>query len=183
MREALGQGAVVGEQEQAAALQVQATDGIQALVEVPEQIAHGGTALGVGERAHHAARLVEHDGAAAEPWHELLAVDRDGIAGTVGADAKLAHHLAVHADAPRENERFGLAARGRAEGAQDLLQAFAQPLPSSSAVGGAGPSSVAALASSARAARRSAPSPTSARGGSAWRSGRPNTSRKSFVVA
>ena len=183
VHQALGQGAVVGEEKQAAALQVQATDRIQPLVHVREQITHRGTALGVGQRAHHATRLVDHDGTAARAWRELLAVDGDGVADAIGTDAQLADHLAVHADASSEDERFGLAARGRAECAQDLLQAFAQPVPSSSLAAGAAPSSPLALASSARAASRSAPSPTSASGGSAWRSGRPNTSRKSFVVA
>ena len=84
VHQALGQGAVVGEEKQAAALQVQATDRIQALVHVREQITHRGTALGVGQRAHHATRLVDHDGTAARAWRELLAVDGDSVADASG---------------------------------------------------------------------------------------------------
>jgi hypothetical protein len=109
MEEAGGERAVVGEEEEPGGVEVEAADGEESLAR-RHQARDRRTSLGVVERAHHAAGLVERDRAAAAGRPHRLAVDRDRIACRVGAHAERAHDRAVHRHAPRLDERLGVAA-------------------------------------------------------------------------
>jgi hypothetical protein len=135
MHEALREGAVVRQQEQAGALQVEAPDRIDPLTELRHQRAHRGPSLWIGERAHDAAGLVQRDGPPSGPARDALAVDGDHVAGGIGTGPELPDHRAVDADAPGADQVLGTAPRRHAEGAQDLLQPVAQPSRPSSAAG------------------------------------------------
>jgi len=127
MEEPRGEGAVVGEEEEARRVEIEPADGIDA-PRARHQRRHRRPPLGVPERAHHAARLVHDDRAAHARHRDALAVERDAIALGIGARAERAHHDAVHRDPAGQDERLRMAPRGHARGAQDLLQALRQRL-------------------------------------------------------
>jgi hypothetical protein len=115
--------AVVREEEEPGRVQIEPPDRVEPLAGAPDEIAHRRPALGIVERAHDAARLVEDDRPPPAHAHGLP-VDRDPVAGRVGATPELADRLVVHGDAARGDEGLGLAARGDARRAQDLLEAL-----------------------------------------------------------
>jgi len=127
MQQAVRQRAVVRQEQQAAALEVESTDGINALAELGEQLPHGRAPLRIGQRADDAARLVQHDGARWRAPRKPLPVECDLVPQRIGACSQLADHRAVHAHAPGTDQLLGVAPRGDAEPAQDLLQALGQP--------------------------------------------------------
>ena len=74
-----------------------------------EQIADRRPTLGIAQRRHEAARLVEHDvhGLVAD---DALAVDLDLVDARIRLAAELGDDLAVHAHAPIEDDLLGAAA-------------------------------------------------------------------------
>ena len=180
VHEPVGQSTVVGEEQEPAALEIEPADRIEPLAEVGHERAYGEPALRIGERADDAAGLVERDGPPRGPAPEALSIHGDLVALRVGARAELVDHLAVDADASGPDQLLGVTSGRHAEGAEDLLQPLAQPSCPPPASPAASPASGEGV--SARATSASAPSARSPSGGSAFRSGRPKTSRKSFVV-
>src|SRR5207244_11082254 len=131
---------------------------------------------GVLERAHHPARLVEDDRAALAGCRHALAVEGDRVAPGVGARAEGPHRDPVRRDAAGQDQRLGVPPRGHPRGAEDLLQALAQAYTSSRAGGDSSVTSTPpGVTVTSVAASTVAPSPRSRSGGSAFRSGRPNT--------
>ncbi len=119
--ERVGEVAVVGEQDQAGAVGVQAPDGVQALAGGHE-VDDGGPPVGVGRRGDHPGRLVQRvDDARARPAHEL-AVDRDRlVAGDVAR--RVGDHGAVDGHPPVDDERLRRAPRRDAGVSQVLSEA------------------------------------------------------------
>ena len=129
MEKPVGERAVVREEEESGRVEIEAPDGVQALRDAPEETPHRRPALGVAERAHHDARLVEHQGAGRTGAREAGAVDGDRVAERIGARPELVHHGAVQRDAARPDELLRLPPRGKPGGADQLLQALGQRLP------------------------------------------------------
>ena len=73
----MGQVAVVGQQQQALAVGVEAPDVEQPLGTVGDEVADGGTAAVVGHRAQHAARLVQGEVDEVGADDDAVAVDVD----------------------------------------------------------------------------------------------------------
>jgi hypothetical protein len=105
MQESRRQRAVVGQQEKAGRLEVEPAHRIEPLAHAMEQPRHRRPALRVGERAHHAARLVQHDRPPARR-RDGVPVDGDPVALGVGTHAELVHDAPVDADPPGTDERF-----------------------------------------------------------------------------
>jgi len=119
------QGPVVGQEEEAGRVEVEAADRVETPGPAAEQLTHRLPALRVGERAHHAARLVQHHRAPCPARVDALAIDRHQVALRHRARAERPHDHAVDGDAARQDERLGMAARGDPGGAQELLQTLA----------------------------------------------------------
>ncbi len=110
MRQARGEVAVVGEQEQAFGVEVEAPDGIHVLAHAFEQREHGRPPLRIGSRGDEALRLVEQDIA------RLLRLDPPPIHAHIillgiGLHARIEHGLPVHAHAPLAHKLLGRPAR------------------------------------------------------------------------
>ena len=116
MEQLLGEGTVVGEQEQPFRVVVQPPHRVDVLGDVRQQVEHGGTPLGILPRRHVSAGLVEQDVAMPAGDADALAVDADVVAAGFGPRAQLKHRRAVHRDAALRDERFGGAPRGHAGG-------------------------------------------------------------------
>ncbi len=113
MREPLRECSVVGEQDQAAAVGVEAPYGIEAATLFGDQLHHRGTAVGVARRGEHADGLVH---GVDDPWlgsPEWLPVDLDAVA-LVHIAGRVAHQLPVDAHAPGDDQRLGGPPRGDA---------------------------------------------------------------------
>ena len=119
--ERVGEVAVVGEQDQAGAVGVQATDRVQALPGGHE-VDDRGPAVRVGRRGDHAGRLVQRvDDARARPADQL-AVDGDRLlAGDVAR--RVGDHGAVDGHPPVDDERLRRAPRGDARVGEVLSEA------------------------------------------------------------
>ena len=96
VRHALGEGAVVRQQDQALGGHVEPADREQARHR-RHQVHHGRPPLGVAARADDAARLVEHQVDGRLRRLDADAVDADVVLLEVGLGAELAHGLAVDA--------------------------------------------------------------------------------------
>ena len=123
VQQARGEVAVVGEQQQALGVVVEAAYRIDVLVHVRQQVQDRGPLLGVLPRRHVAARLVEEDVAVARGDAHALAVDANVVSGRVGPRAQLAHRLAVHRHPALQDQRFGGAPGCHTGGGEDLLEA------------------------------------------------------------
>jgi hypothetical protein len=115
--------AVVRENEKPGRVHVETPDGIEPVHRADERRDRR-TALGVAQRAHDAARLVEHDRPAGADA-DRVAVDGDRVDARVRAPAELADDGAVHRDAPGADEVLRRAPGRDARGAQDLLESLA----------------------------------------------------------
>ena len=125
MEQLLGEGTVVGEQQQAFRVVVEAADRVDVLGDLGQQVEHGGTPLGILPRRHVSAGLVEQDVAMPAGDADALAVDADVVAAGFGPRAQLEHRGAVHRDAALRDERLGGAPRRDARRRQDLLKPIA----------------------------------------------------------
>jgi hypothetical protein len=99
---------VVGHQQQAGRVSIQAADGDDALWHLHQIHDRAPSAL-VTRRSDVAVRLVEHQVTATLPADEL-AIDAHLLVRRIDADAQLTHDLAVHGDAPLEDQLLGPAA-------------------------------------------------------------------------
>jgi hypothetical protein len=116
-----GERAVVRQHEEPGRSEVEPPHGIEANAGAGDEVAHRRTALGIGERAHHAARLVQDDRTPRGRGPHPLAVERDLVARGIGACPELAHDGSVDAHPPREDERLRMTPGGDAGGTQYLL--------------------------------------------------------------
>ena len=120
----MGEGAVVGEEEETFAGVVEAADGIDALGERAEELHDGGTALGITDGCDVAFGFVEHEVEEALGWLDGFAVDGDGVGVGIGFGAEFGDDLAVECNAAGGDDFFGFAARGDAGGGEDFLEAL-----------------------------------------------------------
>jgi hypothetical protein len=125
--EQVGEVAVVGHQQQALALVVEAADGEDARL-AGKELHHRRATLRVAGGGDVAFRLVEHRiaeaiGALARLGQQL-AVDADVIESGVGFASELDDRLAVDLDASFSDQLLGLAAGGDSGRGDDLLQAL-----------------------------------------------------------
>ena len=88
MRKAIRQFAVVGDQDQPFAVQVEPADSEQANIVVRHQVDHAGPAGGVAIGRHHAFRLV-HGVIDPASERERLAIDADFLGGRIDPRAEL----------------------------------------------------------------------------------------------
>jgi hypothetical protein len=126
-RELVGQFAVVGDEQQAFAQVVEAANGIEALLDLREELHDRGTAFGIADSCDESLWLVEHVVAMAFGALQELAVNPDVIAGGVGLCAELGDNLSVDLHAALRDEFFGVAAAGDAGLGKYLLKAFEFP--------------------------------------------------------
>ena len=117
--------AVVGEQQQALRVVVEAAHRVDVLAHVGQQVEDGWPLLGVLPRRHVAARLVEQDVPVARGDADTLTVHADVVVCGVGPRAEFPDRRAVDRHAAVQDERLGGAPRGDAGGGEDLLQAVA----------------------------------------------------------
>jgi len=99
--------AVIGEDQQALGVEVEASDRIHGFAHPGEEIHHRGPALRIHARGDVAGGLVEQDVAVPlRPFH-AAAVHPDVVGGGIGLDAHLTRHDAVHGDASLGHEPLG----------------------------------------------------------------------------
>jgi len=121
----LGEGSVVGQQQQPFGVVVQPPHRVDVFGDLRQQVEHGGAPLGVLPRRHVAAGLVEQDVAMPAGDADALAVDADVVAAGLGPRPELEDGGAVHRDPALRDERLGRAPRGDARRREDLLKPFA----------------------------------------------------------
>jgi hypothetical protein len=122
--EAIGELAVVGDNEKALAHVIETANGVEALLHLVEELHHRGAALGVLDRGDEAAGLVENEVAVALGALEQLAVYADVVAAGVGLGAQHGDHLAVDLHAALLDHALGAAAAGDTGSGENLLEAL-----------------------------------------------------------
>ena len=122
MRQAVGQFAVVGDEDQAFAVHVQSSDGEQPCVAVRDQIDDPRPACLVAIGRDHASGLV-HSIVNAAAQRKRFAIDADILRVHLNAGAEFGHDLAIDLDAARGDQLFTLAAAAETGGGEDFLQA------------------------------------------------------------
>jgi len=116
--------AVVGQQQEALGLVVEPAHWIDVLLHLADEVDDRAAPLGIAQRRHDTARLVQQDVAAAGVGLDAPAVHPDIVTGRVGLGAKFAHGLAVDGHPAVDDERFSRAARGDASPREYFLQTF-----------------------------------------------------------
>jgi hypothetical protein len=116
--------AVIGEQQQAFRVVVEAADGVEVAEVRGNHLEHRAPPLRIGARRHHAGRLVDQHVAQRHGGLDLAAVDGDGVGPGVGLGAEVQHRGAVDGHPALDDEALGGPARGHAGRREDLLQAF-----------------------------------------------------------
>ena len=99
--ELVGEIAVVGDEQEAFAQVVQASDGVEPFAQLCEELHHGGPALGIAHRGYEAPGLVEHEVAQALGALQQFAVNADVVASGIGLGAKFGDDFAVYLYATR----------------------------------------------------------------------------------
>jgi hypothetical protein len=122
--ELVSQVAVVGYKQEAFAQIVQATDGVEPLAQLREELHHGWTPLWIADRGYKAARLVEHEVAQALGALQQFAVDANMIAGGISLGAEFRDDFAVHLHASLGDQIFGVPAARNSGLGENLLQAL-----------------------------------------------------------
>jgi hypothetical protein len=125
MQETFGEGSVVGQQEQAFRVVVEAAHRVDVLADVGQQVEDRLPLFRVLPRRDVPSRLVQQDVAMTRRDANPLAVHADVVPAGVGPRAELQHRGAVHRDAALRDERLGGAPRRHARGGEDLLKPFA----------------------------------------------------------
>jgi len=119
-----GEVAVVGHEDEACGGVFEIANGIDALGKTAEEIAEGFAAFGIGEGRDDFGRFVEEKIDEAGSRFDGAASGFDFVFGGVGFGAEFSDGVAVDADLTREDELFGVAARGDAGTGDDFLEAF-----------------------------------------------------------
>jgi hypothetical protein len=105
MQQAMREGAVVGEQQQAFDVCVEAAHRVDARAHAGgQQVGDDGTAPRVAHGGDDAARLVEHQIVHGLARGQHAAIERDDVGVGVGESRQLAGHDAVDGDAALEHE-------------------------------------------------------------------------------
>lgn len=125
VEQAFGQRPVVGEEQQAFRVVVQAAHRVHVFAHLRQQVEDGRPVLRVLPRGDVAARLVQQDVAVARGHMDPLAVDADVVTACLGPRAQLHDGDAVHRDAPLGDERLRGAPRRHARRREDLLKPVA----------------------------------------------------------
>jgi len=117
--EAEGQLAVVGDDEQALGISVEAAGGIEASILLPEQVEHGLPAALVASRGDRTPRLVQEH---VDPGldHEGTAVELNAVGALIHGRARAGDDLAVNPDSARSDQLCCFAARSRAGDGDEL---------------------------------------------------------------
>jgi hypothetical protein len=110
--DALGEVAVVGEQDQALGVGVEAADVEEPFRSVGHEVGQRTAPLRVRHRRDHPAGLVEGQVDVRAHGREPLAVDADDRRGGVHLGAEPGDHLAVDLHQPRQHQLLALAAAG-----------------------------------------------------------------------
>jgi hypothetical protein len=117
MGERRGEGSVIREEQEPGRLQVESADGIDARTDAGHERANGGTPLGVVERRHDPARLVQHDGPRRGP-PQGLSIHRDHVDVRIGARPQRGDRGPVDAHPPGTDQRLRRAPRGDPRGTE-----------------------------------------------------------------
>ncbi len=120
VQESRGELAVVGQEQRAAGLEVEASDRVEACLDARDEVGDGGAPLGVAGRGDDRAGLV-HDDVDRCLGDRATTVDLDLVFEWVGACAELGDDLAVDPDTPGEQELLRVATRGDAGSGEDFL--------------------------------------------------------------
>jgi hypothetical protein len=121
-REFVGEVAVVGDEQEAFAQVVQASDGVEPLAQLCEELHHGRAPLGIAHRGYKAPGLVEHEVSEALGALQQFAIDADVVTGGVGFGTEFGNDFAVHLYAARRDQIFSGTAAGNSSLGQDFLQ-------------------------------------------------------------
>jgi len=124
MRQAAGQVAVVGQQQQSLGVEVEPANGVDVLRDCCQQIHDRRPALRVGARRDIAAGLVEQHVPVCVTPSKSTAVDADVVVGGVGFRSELTDRYPVYGDAPFEHESLGRPPGRDARTREDFLQTF-----------------------------------------------------------
>src|SRR5690606_17715745 len=122
VHDAVGDLADIGQQEDALRVAIEATDGIDPLVDF-DKVHDGPALLLVGNGGDEAARLVQDDETGSLAANRL-AVDADLVADGVDAGAQLGYDLAVDLDSSFGDQLFGRAPGGDASLGENALEAI-----------------------------------------------------------
>ena len=121
MREARGQFAVVGQDQQPLGVEVETADGVDVVADVGDQVDHRRALVRVRPGGHVAGRLVEQD--VPMPFGDLdaAAVHADVVPPGIGFRAQFTHRGAVDGDSAVEHQLLTRASRRDAGLREDLL--------------------------------------------------------------
>jgi hypothetical protein len=121
MGQAVGQFAVVRDEDQSFAALVESADRKQPQLFARNEIDGARPARGIRVRAQNAAGLIEQE-VARRLSSNGFAVDGDMLAIRFDARSEIANDFAVDADSPRDNILFATSARAKARGGEKPLQ-------------------------------------------------------------
>ena len=121
--EQAGKSAIVGKQQQAFGVDIEAADGDDARQALGQGFEDCRATFRIARRGHEAARLVVHPQARALALGERLAVDHDAVLGA-HVEGRAVDDLAVHLHAAGGDPLFGVAARAEASAGHDLGDAL-----------------------------------------------------------
>ncbi len=111
---------VIGEQQQALAVEIETSDGIQTDL-AANQVHHRGPTFGIGDGGYVSSRLVEGDVLVALGALKQLSIHADRVCFGIGLGAELSNNVPVYAHQSGLDEFFGFAARGNTCRSHDLL--------------------------------------------------------------
>ena len=120
----IGEFAVVGQQQQAFAGVIQATDGVDAGPDPVQQVHHRGAMFGIFQRGDVSLGLVHQQVDMPLRAVQQLSVDANVVVLGVGLAAQFRDHLPVDRHQSAGDQLLCLAAGGDAGGGDDFLQAF-----------------------------------------------------------
>ena len=125
MHQAVGQGAVIGHEQQPFRIEIQPPHGIDPLAAVRHQLGDILSSLLIGKRGHISAGLMEHEIALGRRLGDGMAVQRNLIFFCVGGIAQVRRH-AVDRHPSRGNHGFCLPAGGNPVAGEYFLNSFLQ---------------------------------------------------------
>jgi hypothetical protein len=120
----LGKVPIVGEEEEAFALEIETTDGVDLIPKGTQEIDDERALAGIGSTAEESLRLVEKEIDLLlpfEPRIDEFAVHLDMVALGVDLRAELGHHLAIDCHGASDDPLLRFAAGGEASGGDNLL--------------------------------------------------------------
>lgn len=113
MEQGLGQIAVIGQQHEPLAVEIQPSDRKHAHRDSVQEILHGRATLRIVQGGHDVLRLVEDEIDIRLRRPQMLAVDLDVVPVRIDLGAELLHHAAVDRHAAGRDQLLSLAPRGQ----------------------------------------------------------------------